>query len=398
MSQIAPVIQVIKLNPVNLPETSVPGAAVVPEAIWWKNWTKRKVLTVFLALFPAIFLSFYFAFLAADRYTSETKLFVRSVRSAQGALSSAVSDATAGRSPADAHAVREFLLSRDALAKLEQGKVFTTALKGAGWDIFWRYPGLFRSANCERLYDFYRSMIDVVFDSTTGVTTVTLQGFSPKDITEMSRLLAQNAESLLNSMEQRSKKAAVDAAARQVALANEKNLAAVDALRVFREKELVLDPVKQSEGLFATISRLYLTQAEANARLKSIMTTVPNSPEIASIRTHIAAISDQIAAERATIAGAATALAPIIARFELLSMENEFSTRLLVNALIELESVEQDLRKQSLFLEVIAGPSQPDYPANPKRLLMILVSLLVNVLLVMLARMMLKDVFEHAGR
>ncbi len=397
MNQVVPHIQVIKLHPVSSIEGTVAVRGEVTDAVGgarrWRRWAVYAVLFL-----PAVVVALYAILFAADRYVSETKFFIRSVRSAQGSIASAVSDASAGRSPADSHAVREFLLSRDALTKLEQEGLVTRTLASAGFDLLWRYPMPLSAPTIERLYRYYQSLISVQYDTTTGIITMRMEAFSPESAKLMSQALARHSEALLNTMELRSKAAAVTAARTQVNLANERSASGIEKLRLFRERQLVVDPVKQSEGLFATISKLYLAQSEANARLRVLLRTAPNSPEINSIRTTIAALGDQITAERASIAGTATALAPVIAEFETLSMENEFATRFLISALVELEAAEQDNRKQFLFLETVSGPSLPDFAAYPWRTLIVLLAFVINGILVFLVRVTMNDVFEHADQ
>jgi capsular polysaccharide transport system permease protein len=170
-------------------------------------------------------------------------------------------------------------------------------------------------------------------------------------------------------MNDRAQSEAVRSALAEVEASKQSAYKALDRITAFRTREAVIDPKEASSAIFDTIAHLSTETAEANVAVAQLVSNSLQSPQINDLRTKISALQDQIAVERQKLGGADSALAPRIAEYERLSLDQQFSERTFISALGSLESARLDAERQRVFLNEVAAPNLPDYPVYPYRLL-----------------------------
>jgi capsular polysaccharide transport system permease protein len=102
-------------------------------------------------------------------------------------------------------------------------------------------------------------------------------------------------------------------------------------------------------------------------QLDQTMAAAPGSPGVPSLRNRIGALAEQIAAERARVAGNDDALAGKIAAYERIALDRQFADQALASAMLTLELARQEARRQVIYIETIAAPNRPDEPTEPRR-------------------------------
>ncbi len=139
----------------------------------------RIVLFLLLVVVPIAGAATYFFGFAADRFESESVFVVRtpeqagigSLANSGREMSDAFSQAQLPPASDDASAVKEFILSRDAM-RLAAGQLdLRHMLAGPADDLLWHFPALFGGDSDEALYRTYLQHVDVHYNFNTGIST-----------------------------------------------------------------------------------------------------------------------------------------------------------------------------------------------------------------------------------
>ena len=372
-AQLATYARMLRLSPIV--EDSAPPARTPALAPTGARKRRRRIaglwsLLLVVAL-PVALAAGYFWIFAADRYESEARFVLRTPgRSIPLSMpSNFLPTGSISRTAEDGFIVRDYLESRDAMQWLEKQADLRAAYDKATWDPIWRFPNPFESNTEDGLFKHYKRMVTSKFDSATGVNLLRVEAFTPQDAQRLATALLDAAEGLVNRLNRRSREDAVALANVEVERMRQRTLAAQAALTEFREQERLIDPSQATLGVLQTIGRLSLDSAQANVQISELMQASANSPQIAQLRNRQAALEAQIVLERQRLAGDAQAIAPRIAAYERLMLEREFAEKALMAAMTAVESARVEAQRQHIYLERVAAPGQPDYPAYPWRVI-----------------------------
>lgn len=362
------------------------------------RYLRERVLFLVIVALPTLAAAIYFFGLAADRYESQVQFVVRSpATNASNQLSSVVQNQSSSmRSSDDAYIVKAFILSRDAMDYLVANAGLKEAFEQPEADVLWRYPALFRADTKESLFRRYLKFVSVDYDGTTGIADLNVQGFRPTDAQRIAQALVARAETLINGLNERSSVEAVRSALNEVEAAEQRAHRALDALTQFRNREKLIDPSQVSLASLNTIESLSLTMAEANAELSDIEKATPQGPQVMPMRRKIAALQDQIATERNKLSGGAASLAPQLAEYRRLMLDQTFAEKSFLSALAALETTRVDAQRQRIFLEPVSSANLPDYPLYPHRMLWTLVVFAAGLATWRIVRALVADTLSHA--
>jgi capsular polysaccharide transport system permease protein len=387
----------VEASSTTLPQTAVP-AALQPQPA--KRRQLRNLLPFLLIVaLPTVLALVYLWLFAADRYQSEARFVLRQPGQNllnNPALSELMQVAGVSRSGDDGFVVQEFLLSRAAMQRVQKTANFRESLAPAAHDPLWRFPSLFSSNSDEGLFGHYERLVSADFDSTTGVSSLTVQAFSPADARRLANALLDEAEALVNRLNERARRDAISLAEAEVDRMKARMQASQEALVAFRERERLIDPGQATFAILETIARLSGDAADVSVQLNELRQGSPKAPQATSLRNRRAALEAQIEAERRQLAGDAKAIAPRIAEYERLMLEREFANRALLASMAAAETARVDAQRQLVYLERVAEPSYPDYPAFPYRIIWSFVVLAASYLTYRIWLIIAADVRRHA--
>ena len=123
-----------------------------------------------------------------------------------------------------------------------------------------------------------QNFIDVNYNSTTGITTLTVQAFRPNDANAIASTLLDLAESKVNELNQRIRSDAIRVADDEVHRSEARLSDAMVKVTAFRNRELMLDPEKNSVLLAQLIGQLGTDLAQTKSRASEKESTSPNAP------------------------------------------------------------------------------------------------------------------------
>jgi len=395
--------RLLKLTPVG--DAYAPQHAAEPANDWFNEQKAgrrlRSILLACIVIVPSLLFAIYIWLIAADRYVSEARYVIRTPGSAnptssEAAVQSVGQSMGLSRTSDDAYAVREFMMSRDAVAILSRNSGLKEAVGDPKGDFLWRFPNFFTPDNAEGLFTYYKRIVSAVYDPTSNVGTLRVEAFTPDATERLANGLLNAAEGLVNRLNERSHRDAIAFAQAEVDRAEQRVSKAQARLTAFRIHESMIDPTHATLAGLEAIGKLSADSAQLNMQLTELNRISPQSPQIATLKTRRAAIDEQIAIERRKLAGDRDSIATKIAEFERLSLEREFSDRVLGTTLTALEVARMDAQRQQIYLERVAQPSRPDYPTYPYRLIWTLVVLVGSYMLFRIVDVLVTDIRKHA--
>lgn len=337
---------------------------------WWRRVPISFLVVVAL---PTAAAAIYYLLIASPRYVSEARFIVRAANQSQpSSLGVALQGVGLSAGQTDAFAVHEYINSRDAVRDIDRRLDLNRIFALPGVDAISRYPRFWESRSQEGLYKAYRRFVVVGYDSTTGISTLRVEGFRARDAQRLSETLLVGGEQLVNRLNARSTADAVAEAELAREQARTRLATAQAQLTAFRNREEFLDPALAAKESSELIGGLLSTVANLRAERSQLVSQAPQNPQLPALDGRIAAFERQIEVERAKVAGNAGSLAPRVSAYEDLTMEREFADRELAQATAAVVTSRQEARRQRLYLDRIVNPDLPDKALEPRRLIRIL--------------------------
>lgn len=360
---------------------------------WWRRIPLAAMLIVGL---PTLLATIYYLLIASPRYVSEAQFVVRAAgQSTPSSLGVALQGVGLAPTQTDAFAVHEYITSRDSLTELSRRYEIAEILGPQGVDAFSRYPRPWEGRSREALYEGFQRFVTVGYDSTTGISTLRVEAFRPRDAQALTEALLGGGEQLVNRLNERSSADAV-AQARQARDEARQRLSAAQAeMTTFRNREQFIDPALAAREGAQLIGELQTEVARLRADRAQVFSEAANSPQLPVFDSRIRAYERQIDAERQKIAGDADSLAPMISAYEDLTLARELADRELTQATAAVISAEQQARRQKLYLDRVVSPSLPDEAAEPRRWLAILTVFATSLLIYGIGWLIYAGVREH---
>ena len=334
----------------------------------------RHGLFIGIFVVPVLLATLYFGFIAAGQFVTETKFIVRTAGAGGDAsLSSILHSSGMSRAVDETYAVSTYIQSRDAVSRLEKTANLREILGRPEGDFIFRFPNFYTKDNAEQLFHAYKRFIAVDVDSSTGITSLQTKAFRAEDAVFLSRKIVESADEFINRLNERAHEDAVRYAQGLIKEANERLAGVEQRLATFRNKEMVLDPAKESTSTLEVLARLSTEVIKLEANLARLVLQTPNSPAIPTLREQIRSLRAEYDKQRNAIAGDRNSMASKLEGFERISLERELAAKAMGLALLELEKARQSQQSDRIYLQTIVSPNLADLPSRPYRILSILV-------------------------
>lgn len=338
---------------------------------------KRSPLWLRLAFWvgvPTLLAVVYYGLLATDMYQSESKYSIQGsdMRSA-GSLDSLLGalSVSGGGTEYDARAVREYVLSRDVLRRLESEEGFIRHFQDPAIDWIARIPA---DATLEEAYGYYDGLVDVRYDSQSGVSTLHVRGTTAEDAGRFALAILRYAEETVNDLSERARLDRMEFARREVAAGEIRLASARQAILELQREGEEIDPVESATAVFNIRSALDAELSKARAELRQLQSFMqPDAHQVQVLKQKITSLEEQIRSENLKLVdNQSQSLSASIARFEPLVLEKEFAEKAYESALTSLEVARTEAAQQHRYLAIVVSPSMPDEPTHPQRLLGVL--------------------------
>jgi capsular polysaccharide transport system permease protein len=368
-----------------------------------KRKRNRSTLISFLVLvgIPALIASLYFGFIASDKYHSEARFAVRGTETANTDLLGMITGSPSGASNVgDSYILQQYILSRE-MVEAVSGTVNVEAVFNRPEADFWSRLGEDRPI--EELVDYWAHMVSAEFDVYSGIISLEVKAFRPEDAQVLATAIVRESDALVNRLAAKARADAISFAQKEVEFAEWRLQDARRALTTFQSARSTFDPSANAAANQALVAELQGRLADAESELKGLLTMVgPQAPSARVLKTRIAALEAQIAAERGKISGAAEAggdpgLSGDVADYQELKTAEEFAQQVYVSALKGLETARANAKRTHSYLATFVTPMLPQDAIYPKRITETLLVLVVAIGLWAVASLLWAAVRDHVS-
>jgi capsular polysaccharide transport system permease protein len=340
---------------------------------------------------PTALSSLYMAFVAADQYHSSSSFSVRSIESAQASdLMGIFGQASSGSTISDSYVLLDFILSERMVQAVDEAFGLDKIFAPRGSDFFY---GIAKDAPIEDKLDYWRNMISVNLDHTSGIMNLQVKAFSPEDSQRIANFVIAQSERLVNELSLYGRTEVLKVAQEEVTTAENRLASARGALRDYRDSSQETDPVEAAKLAAQLVGSLEQQLVQMRTDLSVALTQLSeNTPRVRVLRSQITSIEAQINRERQRF-GSGTAVgkqgrsasgndvAGRIQKYETLQTDSEFAERAYTSSLASLEKARLDANAKQRYLAVFIRPSLSEMAQYPSRLLNSFLVLIGSLLL-----------------
>jgi len=330
-------------------------------------------------------------------YTSEARFVVQSSQKQQstgiGALFKASGFSAASE---EAFAANDYITSRDALRTLDRDGAVSRAYTRPDVFMLDRFNAFGWNDGKDKLFKYYEDMVSVKYDTASGITTLEVKAFNPADAKKLNQRLLDQAEALVNRMNERGREDLVSYANAELVEAKDQARKAAVSLSTFRNREGIVDPEKQAAVQLQMISKLQDELISTKTQLVQLRSLTPQNPQIPVLQTRVGELGKEIQIQLGQIAGDQRSLAASTVQFQRLQLESTLADRELAAAISSLQEARNEARRKRAYVERIVEPNLPDSHSDPKRVRGILNVFVVGLLFWGVLSMVLAGVREHS--
>jgi len=362
------------------------------------TWVHRHWLFVAIVVAPTVAAVVYYGLVASDVYVSESRFLVRSPQhqTPSGLVGQLLQSSGISHSQDDTYAVRDYILSRDALKELDDKLNLRKAFSSTNVDFLDRFPGLSWNRSFEKLYLYYGKHVGVDYDPVSSITILTARAFTAEDAHKINDLLLNISERLVNTLNDQSRRDLISFADNEVKIASDKAKDASLALLSYRSSQAVFEPDKQAAIQLEGVAKIQQELIATETELAQIKKLSPDNPQIGALNNRAASLRDAISAEAAKVTSSHGSFSARAPNFERLALDVQFADKQLGIALAELESARAEALQKQLYLERLVQPSLPDKAMEPKRSRSVLIVFVLSLISWAVASILIASVREHA--
>ena len=331
---------------------------------------------------PTLVAGLYYAFIASDRYVSETQMILNSDSGSGGSLPalgkaassgssassllSLVDNSGGGDANADQEMVQNYLQSNEAMLAADHAIGLRKMWNAGSIDLFSRLPV---NASVERFQRYYQHHVAVTSDQSDPVLKVQVQAFSPADAQLIAQTLVRLGQQKLNDAYRQMREDSLNFARSEVARA-EQRLAAVDnKIRDFRNAHGDIDPPATAGAVGTVAGTTFGQLSSARAQLQAALSYArPDTPVVQGLQSWIAALEKQMRSDRGLLAGAEgnKNYASLLGQYENLLLEQQLSQAIYTSALSLLNSARAATLRQHTYLVDFIKPTTPQEATEPR--------------------------------
>ncbi|WP_439097939.1 capsule biosynthesis protein [Campylobacter devanensis] len=348
-------------------------------------------------IYIMIVVIFYYTFIAADRYVSNVSLSVKSTDGGSPISLSGIESlvGVASSSTEDIKLLQEYIKSFDMLQKLDEKINLRSLYEKQKIDLFFR---IYSSTSKESYLKYYRDRIHILFDDTTGLLNVAVEGFSPEDARNISAAILEECERFINEISHNIAREQLRFAQGELESAKQKYKDAKNELLAFQNEYGVFDPQSLAKTKAGFITEIELQISKKETELNTMRSYLnDNAPEIAALKAELRAHREQLEKERRKVASNASQdkLNDVVAQFEALYLNLSFAEDVYKTAITAVETTRIEIGRKAKQVVVIQSPYVPDSAAYPNKMYNIITIFVILTLIFGVVRLVRAIIDEH---
>lgn len=345
--------------------------------------SNKRRLFIFIVLIPFVLAIIYYALFAVNRYVSTAEIAVRQTDSTNSAINSPGLALLLGSvnptSREETLYLRQYIISNDMLQILEEKIGWLDHYTSVNHDpLYW----LSKSAPQSDVLKFYQRVVQVHYDTETGLLKVEVQAFDPEYSQKVLETILKESERFVNELSHRMVKDQLSFVERELKTARSNYEAKRDELLQFQAQNNLLNAEATITARSETIATMESTLATEKAKLVALMSSLSQqSPQVLQQKRKIAALEKQLFTEKQNLItrDGDVKLNTVAAKFRELTIQTGIAEEAYKVSLASLENTRIEINKKFRTLAVIVEPNLPEdaiYPDVPYNLLTILICLL----------------------
>jgi capsular polysaccharide transport system permease protein len=382
-----------------LANPTTPGSSKAhAQAVRKKRSRKLVRRLAMFVLLPTTVATAYYAGVASEQFESYSSFTVQSseLRPAlgmDGLLATLGSVSGVGH---DALVVRDYVTSRDMLARLNREHGFIGHYKDGQQDFFSR---LRADASFEDAYEYFGSKVQADYDQVSGTITIRVRAFSAEKASKFTTSILTYSEEMVNKLSERERRDRTSYAEAEVKKAEERLSRARKEIVALQQKHADFNPLQTATATMTVRTELEGELAKARAELMQLKSFMNDSaPQVLAANEKVKSLSAQVSGESRRLVDPKKpgGLNTSFADFEEAMVEKEFAQKAYESAMATLEMARADADRQHRYVATIATPSKPDESTYPHRTRSILAAFALSFLMWGIGTMVVAAVREHA--
>jgi capsular polysaccharide transport system permease protein len=364
-----------------------------------KARTRRLLLRLSLyVLAPTALSAVYYGGIASAQYESTAIFSVQSseLRPSLGMDGILAGLATGGVTSHDALAVRDYILSRDMLSRLDREQKFVAHYKDPKQDILSR---LSSDASFERSFDYFGHKISADYDQLSGSVTVRVRAFDAAHAAVFSSAILTYSEEMVNKLSERERRDRTAYAEAEVKKAEERLSAARQRIVTLQREHDDFNPLQTATAAMTLRTQLEGELAKSRAELMQLKSFMrEDAPQVLAATEKVKSLSAQVSGESRKLVDPSKpgGLSSSLSDFEAAMVDKEFAQKAYESSMATLELARGDADRQHRYVTVIAAPSKPDEAMYPHRFRSVVAAFFVCFLLWGVVSLMSAAIREHA--
>lgn len=368
------------------------------------SWTYLSFML--MVALPGAATGFYYAFIASPQYVIETQFSVRG--SSQASMSSFGLSGLFGSSTqsSDSYIVASYITSIQLIRDVKEQLGIDLRQYFAKNDIdFWYRVD--PSMPLEKFADYWRDMIEVSYNSTTGNTTLYIYGFSPEDTKAIADAVLKVSETLVNDLSEKNRQQMTLVASKQVDRSEDRLVKVRAELQKLQSQVSAIDPTILVKGNAELSQKLEGELQDLKTRYDTLLQggIDKDSPQARVMRRSMKSAQEQLALLKSKIGGPAAAskdtekdgsYAGVVNKFTELTVQEKFATEAYTTSLAAFETALAEAQKQERYFATFIAPMRPEVALYPKRLLDTFIACLVLCAIWMISQFLYRSFRDHA--
>ncbi|MCV3471362.1 capsule biosynthesis protein [Campylobacter sp. CNRCH_2015_0338h] len=363
-----------------------------------KKFKNLKILNSFkIVLILTAFVVFYYVFIAANRYVSESVLSVKSTTGDSGAITGIAALLTNNSfSSEDITFLKSYIHSLDMLNILEEKIQIRELYQKQKLDFFYSISS---SADQEDFLKYYQNRVKITQEnSANGLLRVEVEGFDPQSVHLIASTIVKESEKFINEISHKAARDQMQFAEEELLQFKKRYQKAKDELLAFQNKYGVFDPLKQAEGTLKLIAELESKIAAKEAEFLMMQSYInDNAPQIVTIKSEITALKKQLQKEKSKVSSPKSSqkLNDLAAKFQDLTIEAGFAESAYTAALKAYESARIEALRKIKQVVIVQSPSLPQSAKYPEALYNILTAFMILSLIYGIVKFIKMIIEEH---
>ena len=360
--------------------------------------SQKAVFALFTGV-PTVLTLLYMLVFAHPVYQAETKLIVRENKETASSIIPGLAASLLGTG-AQTSVEDAYILA----AYLHGSQFIDTADRRLGLKEHFRTPvfdplhTLKKNPLAEEFYDYIRARITIKIAADSNIVSVSTQAFSPEMARALAKLIVEESEKAINTLNARMVDSQTTLARRELAQSQATLLEKRQQLLRFQTVHAMVNPESEVTSRLGNVAGLDAKLVEKRTELRTKEQYLrPDSFEIRAIQQAINALDSQRRHETgALVTSGGESMAATLQAYEDLKLQSEFAQQAYASAFALMETSKLAAGRQEKFLLLIEAPGVPEEPAYPLPLHATATVFATTAVLFGIGRLMLCTVRDHS--